>query len=145
MHIEMPVYKLLLRCELYQTRAGFARFHNVVRYFDAPPGRNCAPAGLPLPSYYAPGTAKNGPSGSLSKMFAFGTIGVEGWEVFSRGDDVAEESVMEGKPPNPLSSGVSPAYLECIHRLTALLRLDSEMPLMVWAMTGGYAWLRLSC
>jgi hypothetical protein len=26
---------------------------------------------------------------------------VAGWEVLSRGDDVAEKSVMEGKPPNP--------------------------------------------
>ena len=34
-------------------------------------------------------------------MLASRIIGVTGWEVFSRGDDVAEESVMEGKPPNP--------------------------------------------
>jgi hypothetical protein len=91
--------KPLSHRELYQTRAEFSPLHNVVRYFDAPSGPNCAPAGLPLPPYYAPGTAKIGPSGSLSKVFAFGTIGVEGWEVFSRGDDVAEESVMEGSLP----------------------------------------------
>jgi hypothetical protein len=33
-------------------------------------------------------------------MLASASMDLTGWEVFSRGDDVAEESVMEGKLPN---------------------------------------------
>jgi hypothetical protein len=40
-------------------------------------------------------------------MHASANINLTGWEVFSRGDDVAEESVMEGKLPN--SSPIFPA------------------------------------